>query len=74
MRKSNKWNNKYIVWAFKDSQKGEYLSLKKEKSVRKQMWINDSYFVCYCKEGVKEYLERKKPKYAIVKEFTGEIY
>ena len=74
MRKSNKWNNKYIVWAFKESQERDYLSLLKIKTVKEQMWASNSYFVCYSKEGVKEYLERKKPKYSIVKEFTGEIY
>lgn len=64
---------KYIIWIFNENQEKEYEELNKINHVIKMSYVNDRYFVSPNREAVKEYLERKKPKYAIVKAYDGNI-
>lgn len=64
---------KYIIWIFNENQEKEYNELVKINHVIKMSYINDRYFVSPNREAVKEYLERKKPKYAIVKAYDGNM-
>lgn len=64
---------KYIIWIFNENQEKEYNELVKINHVIKMSYVNDRYFVSPDREAVKEYLERKKPKYAIVKAYDGNM-
>ena len=64
---------KYIIWIFNENQEKEYNELVKINHVIKMSYVNDRYFVSPDREAVKEYLGRKKPKYAIVKAYDGNI-
>ena len=64
---------KYIIWIFNENQETEYNELLKINHVIKMSYVNDRYFVSPSREAVKEYLGRKKPKYAIVKAYDGNI-
>lgn len=64
---------KYIIWIFNENQEKEYNELAKINHVIKMSYVNDRYFVSPNREAVKEYLERKKPKYAIVRPYDGEL-
>lgn len=64
---------KYIIWIFNENQEKEYNELAKINHVIKMSYVNDRYFVSPDREAVKEYLERKKPKYAIVKAYDGNM-
>lgn len=64
---------KYIIWVFNENQEKEYNELVRINHVIKMSYVNDRYFVSPDREAVKEYLERKKPKYAIVKAYDGNM-
>lgn len=64
---------KYIIWIFNENQEKEYNELTKINHVIKMSYVNDRYFVSPNREAVKEYLERKKPKYVIVRPYDGEL-
>lgn len=64
---------KYIIWIFNENQEKEYNELVKINHVIKMSYVNDRYFVSPSREAVKEYLERKKPKWSIVRPYDGEL-